>query len=230
MAKNENSISQEDQNTEGMMNNNGQENNENKNLEEELKEQIGDSGIEEIMILNQQLAEKDEKILDLMNKVEEYEDLLKRTRAEFENYRKRTNQEKEQLRITATEKVMLDLLGIVDNLEKALEASEGETDSQSLREGIILIDKQFKTLLSKFEVTQIPALGKEFDPNYHEAIQVQQGENNDKDIVIKEWQKGYMIGDKILRTARVVVSKANPNADGMEYYPLEENNQEQEDD
>lgn len=179
----------------------------NKALKEELKEQITDNCIEELMITKQHLDELKDTVSDLQNEVGKYKDLLQRKQAEFVNYKKRVITEKENLSKYAIEKVIEELLPVADSLEKAIEMSE-HNDGKGIREGVLMVEKLFKGILQKNGVKEIDSINKEFDPNYHEAMQVQESDEYNKDTVVKEWQKGYMIGDKVLRHSKVTVVKA----------------------
>jgi molecular chaperone GrpE len=184
----------------------------NKALKEELKEQITDNCIEELMITKQHLDELKDTVSELQGEVNKYRDLLQRKQAEFVNYKKRVITEKENLSKYAIEKVIDELLPVADSLEKAIEMSE-HNDGKGIREGVLMVEKLFKGILQKNGVKEIESVNKEFDPNYHEAMQVQESDEYDKDTVVKEWQKGYMIGDKVLRHSKVTVVKAKHNED-----------------
>ncbi len=180
----------------------------NDTLKKQLKENITDSGIEELIITKQKLEEKEDIIEDLNKKLKEYEELLKRKMADFENYKRRIKIELEEKEKRANQKLIEDVLPIVDNFEKAIEAAENNSDFDALFDGIKLIEKQFKQVLSKYDVHPLETVGKEFDPNLHDALMIDESGEYDKDTVIKEWQKGYMRGEKVLRHAQVVVGKS----------------------
>lgn len=182
---------------------------ENEILKKQLKENITDSGIEELIITKQKLEEKEDKIEELNKKMNEYEELLKRKMADFENYKKRMKNELENKESYANQKLVEDILPIVDNFEKAIESAESNSDFDALFDGIKLIEKQFKQVLNKYNVDPIESIGQEFDPNLHDALMIEETGDYDVDTVIKEWQKGYMMGEKVLRHAQVVVGKAN---------------------
>lgn len=127
-----------------------------------------------------------------------------RARAEFENYRKRMMRESERIRKTAAEGLMRALLPIVDNLERAL--SHVEDKSDGLAQGVEMIVKQFADVLSGQGLELIPAKGEPFDPNIHEALTHQPSDEFPADTVMEEFQRGYRVGDFILRPSQVVVS------------------------
>ena len=183
----------------------------NEMLKKQLKENITDSGIEELIITKQKLEEKEDTIADLNRKLEEYEDLLKRKMADFENFKRRVKIELEEKETYANQKLVEDILPIVDNFEKAIEAAENNSDFNALFDGIKLIEKQFKQVLTKYSVAPIDSVGTEFDPNLHDALMIDESGNYDFDTVIKEWQKGYRMGEKVIRHAQVVVGKSKPS-------------------
>jgi len=135
---------------------------------------------------------------------DDLKDQALRARAEFENYRKRMARESERVRKTAAEELVRDLLPIVDNLERAL--SHVEDKSDGLAQGVEMIVKQFADILSNNGLDLIPALGEVFDPNIHEALTHQPSDEYPADSVMEEFQRGYRMGDYVLRPAQVVVS------------------------
>ncbi len=147
---------------------------------------------EEIKSLKQQLEEANEKYIRLM--------------AEFDNFRKRTLNEKADIIKNASEKVLLELLPIVDDFERAIKANENIQESEHLKEGFKLIYNKLTKLLNKLGVSEIEALHKDFDPELHNAltkIPVQDPEMKDKIVDVVE--KGYYLNDKILRHSKVVI-------------------------
>ncbi len=138
-----------------------------------------------------------------MTELEELEDRYKRLYAEFENYKKRSSKEREGLYNMVTGEVLLVMLPIMDNLEKAASA---ETTDKSYQEGINLVIKQYATALEKFGLKTIETIGKRFDPELHEAVShIDDGTKGEQEIV-EEYRKGYMIGTKVIRHALVVVA------------------------
>lgn len=135
---------------------------------------------------------------------DELRDQLLRARAEFDNYRKRMLREGEQLRKTAAQGLMRGLLPIVDNLERAL--SHVEDRSDGFTQGVEMIVKQFADVLAGQGLEPIPAVGMPFDPNIHEALTHQPSPDFPADTVMEEFQRGYRLGDFVLRPSQVVVS------------------------
>jgi molecular chaperone GrpE len=143
-------------------------------------------------------------------KAEEHLNDLKRLAAEFENYKKRTAREQASLSARATEHLLKELLPIVDDLERALEAAE-EHEEAKLEEGVRLVHRQLASALEREGLAEIETNGK-FDPHVHEAL-LSQPSDADEGSVIEVLQKGYRLGDRVLRPARVVVA-APKEADG----------------
>ena len=142
---------------------------------------------------------------ELRREKDALQDRLLRTAAEFDNYRKRVDRERRDLAEYTAAEVIRELLPIVDNLERALGAA-GEGDS--LRKGVELIHKQMLDILRKRGVKPIEALGADFDPNFHQAVVHEASSEHREGEVMEELQRGYMLGDRLLRPAMVKVAKA----------------------
>ena len=136
------------------------------------------------------------------------QDQLLRARAEFDNYRRRVARENEQLRTTAAQALMRDLLPIVDNMERALSHVEDKTDGLAL--GIEMVLKQFTGVLSARGLEPIAAKGEPFNPHVHEALTHQPSLEYPADTVMEEFQRGYRLGELVLRPTQVVVSSGPP--------------------
>jgi molecular chaperone GrpE len=135
------------------------------------------------------------------------EDQLKRVAADFDNYRKRMARERTDLVTSANERLLKELLPILDDLERALEAAAQHQEAQ-LEEGVRLVHRALDDLLRKHGVAEIATEG-QFDPHVHEALLAQPSEA-DEGSVIQVLQKGYRLGDRVVRPARVVVAAAPP--------------------
>ena len=147
---------------------------------------------------------KDKKMVALEEKVAELEDRTKRQMAEFENFRKRTEKEKSQMFETGAKSVVEKILPVIDNFERGLAAIEPD-NKDSFYEGMCMIHKQMLNELEKIGVTPIEALGKEFDPNFHNAVMQVESEEFESGIVAQELQKGYMYRDAVVRYSMVAV-------------------------
>jgi molecular chaperone GrpE len=149
--------------------------------------------------INSKLDEK-----KLQDELDELDDKYQRLQAEYANYRRRTQQEKDSLALFANEKIMTELIPVVDSMERALEACEDKEDS--MYKGIDLVHKQLIDTLSKLGLEHIEALEQEFDPNYHLAVMQESVEGVEPNKVVMELQKGYKLGNKVIRASMVKVS------------------------
>jgi len=137
-------------------------------------------------------------------------DRLLRLSAEFENYKKRMDRQVEEFKKYANETLLKELLTVVDNLERAISSTNGDknvTSDACVIEGVEMTLNEILKLLKRFDVEPIEAKGKPFDPVYHEAMMQEETDEYPENTVINEFQKGYMIHDRLLRPAMVVVSK-----------------------
>jgi molecular chaperone GrpE len=150
--------------------------------------------------------------LELLSKeMEGLRDQLLRSRADFDNYRKRMAREQERVRKTAAEKLIHDILPILDHLELALQHIEDETDG--LAQGVSMVHKQFSEVLQGHGLTPIEAEGKPFDPNVHEALQQVPHDEIQPDHIAQEFQKGYLLGETVIRPSKVIVSTGPKDSD-----------------
>lgn len=137
-----------------------------------------------------------------------YDQLLRR-QAEFENYRRRIDREKTDIFARARAEVMVELLPVIDNFERALASLENSGgDAESLRHGVELIHKQFKDALTKFGLEPVESVGQAFDPHVHEAVTIEPTDKHKENTVIEEFQRGYRLGEKLLRPAKVKVASS----------------------
>ena len=129
-----------------------------------------------------------------------------RASAELENFKKRTQKEMADFKKYANASLLKDLLEVVDNLERAIESSTTGNENGQLSEGLDLTLKELLKIFEKFNALPIDALGKPFDPCYHQAMMQQETTDQPENVVLNELQKGYMIHDRLLRPSMVVVS------------------------
>ena len=129
--------------------------------------------------------------------------------AEMENMRKRFDREKQNLLKFGNERILSDLIEVIDNLDRTLDALEGEVDSKikNIVVGVDMVRKQFIETLKNNGVERIEALGEKFDPNFHEAMSQQPADDKEEDTIINEFQKGYMLNGRLLRPSKVIVVK-----------------------
>ena len=152
---------------------------------------------DEIAELKAQLAQKEEQI-------QENIDRLKRLQADFDNFRRRSRQEKEELSAHVTQNIIRELLPLVDNFERALNADNSQ-EITSFKEGIDMINKQFINILEKNGLEKINCVGEQFDPNFHEAIMRVEDADKEDGTIADELQKGYMVQGKVIRPSMVKV-------------------------
>jgi molecular chaperone GrpE len=148
----------------------------------------------------------------LEKELAETKDRLLRIAADFENYRKRAKREQEDAQIRGREEILKELLAVFDNLDRAIEAAgvhAKDEAASAIIDGVTMVQKQFADGLSRFGLTQFSALGQPFDPNFHEAVAQMNSAEHPPGVVIQEYQKGYMLGERLLRAAMVVVSSAS---------------------
>jgi len=144
---------------------------------------------------------------ELQRQRDEYYDRLLRKTAEFDNYRKRTERERQALGDAAAANVIEELLPLMDNLDRALKAEAGGEGTEAYRRGVELIHEQLDAILRKRGVRAIDAVGADFDPNYHQAVSYEPAEGRREGEVIEEFRRGYMLGDRLLRPSMVKVAK-----------------------
>jgi molecular chaperone GrpE len=150
---------------------------------------------------------KDKKIDELEIEVSQLKDKFLRKAAEFENYKRRTENDQFNLIKYAAESLIIKLLPIIDDFERSLQYIESAKDTQSIKEGIKLVYDKFLKVLEDQGVKKIEAIGKPFDVHYHEALMQRKMENVKPHTVIDEVEKGYMYKDRVIRHTKVVVSE-----------------------
>ncbi len=146
---------------------------------------------------------KEDKLKEQLN---ELNDKVVRQMAEFDNYRKRTEKEKQAMFETGAKSVIEKLLPVVDNFERGLAALEEGAERTPFEEGVLMTYKQLMTELEKLEVRPLDAVGKEFDPNLHNAVMHVDDESLGENIVVEELQKGYTYRDSVVRHSMVKVA------------------------
>ncbi len=176
-----------------------------KKEKEEIKDQVEETTQQEQQQNNESSAETVE---ELKKKLEEMNDKYLRLSAEYDNYRKRTLKEKMELTKSAGASVILALLPVIDDFDRALAHLDDAKDLDAVKEGILLIYSKFKEFLAQQGVTEIEATNKDFDTDHHEAItKIPAPSEEMKGKVIDTVEKGYMLNDKVIRFAKVVVGE-----------------------
>ena len=165
--------------------------------DEHKKKKKKDDGVEELKKL---LEEKEKNIKTLQEKILYLQ-------ADFENFKKLKTKEKVETLKFGNEALIKEFIPVVDNLEMALNHATNTDDYKSILEGVKLTLNEFLKVLEKAGVTRIDAVGKKFDPNLHEAFYQEERDDIEPDTVISEFQKGYLLNERLIRPSRVVLSK-----------------------
>ncbi len=146
----------------------------------------------------------------------EYLDHLQRLQAEFDNYKKRVDREKAELIKYASAELVSELIDIMENLERGVVSAKGSDDIDSIVKGMEMVSIKLKDILGSRGLKPIEAVGKKFDPHYHEAMMMTPTDEYPYNTVIEEFQQGYMIKDKVIRYSKVRVSVNENNNDNCE--------------
>jgi molecular chaperone GrpE len=183
-----------------------------------IQEDADDLDSDESLDHQETSGEKDDRDLDrerLLHERNDFRDLLQRKQAEFENYRKRVIRERDETRRLVRSELIADLLPIVEACEKGLESMDSEDAgglASSFVEGYQLLLKQLMSFLDKYDVSQVPGVGANFDPNLHEAV-IRESSNQHRDgEILEEYRKGYLIGERLLRPSQVKVAVHSDDA------------------
>ncbi|MGF7056365.1 nucleotide exchange factor GrpE [Brassicibacter mesophilus] len=191
-----------------------------KGKQEKKSDTVGDNITEEI---NSNFEANVDDLKDEANNVEyekiqnEYENTLKeleevdnrylRLQADFNNYRKRVEKEKESTYLYASQELICKLLPVIDNFDRALEIKIDETKLENFYQGVELVYKQFVDILKDSGLEEIDALNQKFDPNYHHAVAQEESDQHAEDTVMEVFLKGYMLKDRVVRPSMVKVAK-----------------------
>lgn len=170
--------------------------------EEQLPEQQAEEAAETVEA-PQEPSEQPSQEEQLRQQIEQQEDRFLRLAAEYDNYRKRTAKEKESIWSEAKADTAVAFLPVYDNLERALKQ---DTADEAYKKGVEMTMSQLKEVFAKLGVTEIPALGEPFDPNFHNAVMHVEDESLAENTVAEVFQAGFMLGDKVIRFAMVKVA------------------------
>ena len=190
-------MEEKEKNQEGVETQRKEETNEEHKQDEHKKKKKKDDGVEELKNL---LEEKEENIKTLQEKILYLQ-------ADFENFKRLKTKERVETLKYGNEVLIKEFIPVVDNLEMALNHASSTDDYKSILEGVKLTLSEFLKVLEKAGVTRIDAIGKKFDPNLHEAFYQEERDDIEPDIVISEFQKGYLLKERLIRPSRVVLSK-----------------------
>ncbi len=147
------------------------------------------------------------QVEDLTKESAMYKDKWLRAEAEMDNYKKRVHKEKLEQMKYGYETLIRELLPVIDNLERAIEYSKKHSQKDSLYEGVELTLKLLRKVVEGFGVNTISTVGQLFDPNFHEGIGVEEGQDYEDNVIVKEVEKGYLYNDRLIRPAKVIVGK-----------------------
>jgi molecular chaperone GrpE len=160
------------------------------------------------------MAELEARLEAKEQEARENYDRLLRVSAELDNYKKRASRDQAELRKFANQSLIKEMLSVVDNLELAMNSTNGhKTIDQGLLQGLDMTHKEILKVFEKFNVKPIEAKGQTFDPTFHEAVMQEATDEFDENTVINELQKGYLIHDRLLRPAMVVVARPKESTD-----------------
>ena len=176
-------------------------------MEENKNEEIKEEKKAEEPKEHKKEHKKDKKLEELQNEINTLKDKNMRIAAEMVNTLRRKDEEINRLLKYSNESLITELLPVIDNFERALNVDVTSNDVESYQKGMTMIYNSLKNILEKFEVKEIEAIDKEFDPSYHKAVMQEEKEGTKENIVIEVLQKGYTYKDKVIRPAMVKVSK-----------------------
>ena len=157
--------------------------------------------------LNDPPADTEAATSDLQRQRDEFYDLLLRKSAEFDNYRKRVERDRQMLTDAAAANMIEELLPLMDDLERALKAEPGTDSGNAYRRGVELIHQQLGEILRRRGVRAIESVGADFDPHYHQAVSHEPAKGHREGEIVEEFRRGYMLGDRLLRPSMVKVAK-----------------------
>ncbi|WHX39370.1 nucleotide exchange factor GrpE [Mesobacillus sp. AQ2] len=191
------------------------------NTEQELNSQAEEEAVEEVFAENeaseqtedipaQEEGQQDpmvQKIAELEGKLEEADNRYLRLQADFDNFRRRSRIELEASAKYRAQNIITDLLPAIDNFERALKMDVDNEQAKSLKQGVEMVYRSLLDALKNEGVEVIDAVGKEFDPHLHQAVMQAEDENYGPNIVVEEFQKGYILKDRIIRPAMVKVNQ-----------------------
>ncbi len=163
--------------------------------------------------LESTLAELEKRLGELEQENAALKERYLRKQADFENFRKRMQREKQEFGAYTNKQLLLDLVTVIDDFERAIESAEESRDFDSFYDGIVLIERQMTSMLErKWGLQRFDSEGAEFDPQRHEAVTAEHTGEENQPVMIEDYQKGYMLHDRVLRSAKVKVAMPSPNA------------------
>ena len=178
--------------------------------EQDIKQETVEETEDTTNVEEPTVEKTEEAVADAAQVLEElkadFDNRYKRLQADFENFKRRTNQEKEQLAGYVKGDVLMDLLPVLDNFERAVQ-SPAEGEAKVFLDGFIMIHQNLMAMLSKHGLAVIDAVGQPFDPNFHQAVMTVKDDNFKTNMIVEELQKGYKLKDRVIRASLVKVSE-----------------------
>ncbi|HNX22876.1 MAG TPA: nucleotide exchange factor GrpE [Spirochaetota bacterium] len=180
------------------------------------KENGQECGCEDVKNLENEVSDQEGEIIRLTKEIDTLKDLLQRRQADFENFRKRTVKLQEDYKKLAIKDFACDIINVNDDIIRAIEVSENLSGQESPEtkdsfiEGVKLVSKRIEEILNKYGIEEIEAESKPFNPNYHEALEIENSDAYGEDTVTKVYQKGFKLDEYVVRSAKVRVSKPVP--------------------
>ncbi|NKE05158.1 nucleotide exchange factor GrpE [Mesobacillus selenatarsenatis] len=193
----------EERNTEQELNSQTEE----ETVEEVFAENEASEQTEEIPAQEEQQVPMEQKVAELEGKLDEADNRYLRLQADFDNFRRRSRIELEASAKYRAQNIITDLLPAIDNFERALKMDVDNEQAKSLKQGVEMVYRSLLDALKNEGVEVIEAVGKEFDPHLHQAVMQAEDENYGPNIVVEEFQKGYILKDRIIRPAMVKVNQ-----------------------
>ncbi|MBI9103327.1 MAG: nucleotide exchange factor GrpE [Spirochaetales bacterium] len=165
---------------------------------------------------NDKNKEMEDKIVELEESNADLKDQLLRKQADFDNFRKRMFREKEEAIKYANSNLLQDIVGTIDDFERALQSADQSNDFKSLHSGVELIEKQLTSMLErKYGLKRFESVGEEFNPDRHEALAMEESEDYDVQTVIEDYLKGFMLHERVLRHSKVKVASPAKNPENI---------------
>lgn len=174
---------------------------------ENLEDELDVNAVDEQEAQAPDAGDANEQVQALADEIVRLKDTMLREQAETQNIRRRLQQKAEDDRKRAIEKLVAELLPVIDNLERAIDAAGDDEHVKAYKEGVELTYKSFVDVLAKFNVQQLNPIGEPFDPQFHEALTMVPNPAMEPNSVMDVMQKGYTLNDRLLRAAKVVVTK-----------------------
>ncbi|MFW5875273.1 MAG: nucleotide exchange factor GrpE [Myxococcota bacterium] len=159
-------------------------------------------------------ATPEQRLAELEQERDKLKDQLLRTAADYENFRRRAKRDREEAERRAREEPLRELLPVVDNLERAVQAADQADNAQAVAEGVRMVLKMFEDVAARIGLQRISALGERFDPNLHDAMQQVETDEHPPGTVVQELVPGYRLADRLLRPAMVVVARPPSGSNG----------------